>query len=414
MRLCVADQRGRLRAHPALRPAGRSGSRIVPLRHADLIPLPEGAALAHLPGRRALGLDRRGRPEEAGEPWLPVAAILPVGYLRTLLPASAPRPGAQRLPLFGYTAVAERDGALLAAALPTDAFAWWQPRRYAPADLPSTVGAARRALPGNRLVDHLAVCALSNRCYTAQNTFLRRYEGALPASPACNADCLGCISLQSDGAVPAPQERMGFAPTAAELADLAGYFLEGEEAAIVSFGQGCEGEPLTRGRTLVEATARIRERHPAATIHVNTNGSRPRVLERMAEAGCNSVRISAISFTDSVFRAYYRPIGYGLEDVIASARVMKRAGGQVCLNLLTFPGLTDAPSELEATAAACREMGVDQVQWRTLNVDHDWLAAELPTAEPGIGLPAALRTLGERLPGVEHGNFTRPRAAVAG
>ena len=205
---------------------------------------------------------------------------------------------------------------------------------------------------------------------------------------------------------------MGFAPTPAELASLAAYFLEGEEAAIVSFGQGCEGEPLTRGRPLVEATARIRERHPGATIHVNTNGSRPRVLEQLIRAGCTSVRISAISFRDSVFRAYYRPVGYGLEEVIACGRLMCRAGGQVCLNLLTFPGVTDSPEELEATTAACREMGVAQVQWRTLNVDHDWLLDGLPELAPGIGMAAALATLRERLPGVAHGNFTRPVAAA--
>ncbi len=413
MRLCVADRSGALRLRPELGPAARSGRRLVALRESDAVPLPEGATIAHLPGRRAFGRDGRGRMVGLEGGWAPVAAILPVGHLRTLLPASEPEPGAARLPLFGYTAVAERDGELVAAAIPTDSFEWWQPRRYRGSDLPAAVDAAQRALPQNRLVGHLAHCALENRCYTAQNTFLRRYEGALPASPACNADCLGCISLQTDGAVAAPQERMSFAPTAQELADLAGYFLDGEDAAIVSFGQGCEGESLTRGRALVEATSRIRERHPEATIHLNTNGSRPRVLQRMIEAGCDSVRISAISFTDSVFRAYYRPIGYGLDEVIECARLMDRAGGQVCLNLLTFPGVTDTPAELDATVTACREMGVDQIQWRSLNVDHDWLAAELPALEPGIGMPTALATIRERLPGVAHGNFTRPRGVLA-
>ncbi len=415
MRLCVADRRGELHVREGLRPAARSGALVLPLGDGDVRPLPEGATIAHLPGRRAIGIDAGGTAVELEERWLPVAAILPVGHLRTLVPASRPGPHAPRLPLFGYAAVAERGGELVAAALPTDAFAWWEPSRHTTAGVPAAVAAARRALPGNRLVDHLGRCALEHRCYTAQNTFLRRYEGALPASPACNADCLGCISLQSDGEVPPPQQRMGFAPTPVELGDLAAYFLDGgEEAAIVSFGQGCEGEPLTRGRLLVEATRRIHARHPGATIHVNTNGSRPRVLERMIAAGCTSVRISAISFTDRIFRAYYRPIGYGLEEVVECGRLMHRAGGQVCLNLLTFPGLTDVPAELEATAAACREMGVDQVQWRTLNVDHDWLVSRLPELEPGVGMAGALGALRDRLPGVSHGNFTRPHPAAAG
>jgi len=410
VRLCVARPDGSLETRDGLQPAARSGRAVVPLAEADLIPLPEGATIAHLPGRRALGLDGRGASVELDDRSVPVAAILPVGYLRTLLPASRPVPGSDRLPLFGYTAVAERDGELVAAALPTDTFEWWQPRRHRREGLPAAVAAARRALPGNRLVEHLARCAQEYRCYTAQNTFFRRYEAALPASPACNADCLGCISLQSDGAVPSPQERMGFAPTAAELTGLADHFLGGEEAAIVSFGQGCEGEALTRSRAIVEATAAIRARHPSATIHINTNGSRPRVLERMVAAGCDSVRISAISFTDPVFRAYYRPIGYGLEEVVECGRVVKRSGGQVCLNLLAFPGITDTPAELEATVAACTEMGVDQIQWRSLNVDHDWLIERLPPMEDGIGMAAAMAAVRRMLPGVAHGNFTRPVA----
>ncbi|HSP65617.1 MAG TPA: radical SAM protein, partial [Candidatus Deferrimicrobium sp.] len=278
------------------------------------------------------------------------------------------------------------------------------------ADLPVAVETARAALPGNRLVDHLANCALVNRCYTAQNTFHRRYEGALPASPACNADCLGCISLQSDGEVPAPQDRMRFAPTADELTALADWHLRGHDAAIVSFGQGCEGEALTRDGALVEATRRIRELHGGATIHVNTNGSKPRVLEQLIDAGLNSVRISAISFNDAVFHPYYRPVGYGLDDVVASGRLMHERGGQVCLNLLTFPGITDVPEEIDATVRACREMGVDQVQWRSLNVDHDWLLDVLPPFASGIGMGNAYARVRDLLPGVEHGNFTRPAA----
>ncbi|HET9051816.1 MAG TPA: radical SAM protein [Candidatus Dormibacteraeota bacterium] len=403
----VARADGSLEEVPGLRPAARSGRRVVPLEPRELIPLPEGTTLAHLPGRTAVALDGRGAAVGL-DGMLPVAAILPVGHLRTLLPASTPASRAPRLPLFGYTAVAVSRGRPMAAALRTDTLDWWDPGLFRSADLAAAVDAARVALPGNRLVDHLAICALEHNCYTAQNTFHRRHEGALPASPACNADCLGCISLQSEGEAPAPQPRMGFAPTPEELADLASYHLAGADAPIVSFGQGCEGEPLTRADALEEATVLIRRRHPDATIHVNTNGSSPRALARLVAAGCNSVRISAISFTDAVFRAYYRPLGYGLDDVVGCGEVMAGAGGQVCLNLLTFPGVTDAPDELERTVRACSRMGVAQVQWRSLNVDHDWLAGRLPEMEPGIGMRAALQALRNRLPTVEHGNFTRP------
>jgi pyruvate-formate lyase-activating enzyme len=406
VRCLVARRDGSLEVVPDLRPAARSGRRLLHLGADGVVPLPEGATLAHLPGRAAIGLTGSGETVEVPDR-VPVAAILPVGYLRTLNPASRPLPGAPRLPLFGYAAVAEHRGEPVVTALRTDDFDWWSPGRFRQEDLPEAIDAARLALPGNRLVDHLAVCALEHRCYTAQNTFHRRYEGALPASPACNADCLGCISLQPEG-VPTPQPRMRFAPSGEELAELACYHLDGDRARIVSFGQGCEGEPLTRPDCLEEAVQLIRRRHPDATIHVNTNGSSPGALERLISAGCNSVRISAISFSDSVFRPYYRPVGYGLDEVVGCGEVMRAAGGQVCVNLLTFPGITDVPDELERTAAACERMGATQIQWRSLNVDHDWLVRVLPELGEGIGMGEALSRMTLRLPGVAHGNFTRP------
>jgi pyruvate-formate lyase-activating enzyme len=412
MRLVAGRADGSIEILDGYRAAARSGRALVAVGPEDLLPMPEEATLSHLPGRRPVAVDSDGGAVEVEGDWLAVAAVLPVGLLRTLLPATERTAGARRLPLFGYTAVVEHRGDLMCAALRTDSFEWWQPANFGRADLPTAVEQARLELPGNRLVDHLANCALTNRCYTAQNTFHRRYEGALPASPACNADCLGCISLQTDGEVPAPQARMGFAPTADELVALADWHLRGDDAAIVSFGQGCEGEALTRDDALVEATHRIRELHPDATIHLNTNGSKPHILERLIDAGLNSVRISAISFNDAIFRPYYRPVGYGLDDVIACGVLVHARGGQVCLNLLTFPGVTDVPDEIDATVRACRAMGVDQVQWRSLNVDHDWLLNVLPVLPPGIGMRAAHAHVQELLPGVEHGNFTRPAVAA--
>jgi pyruvate-formate lyase-activating enzyme len=412
MRLVGGRSDGSIEILDGYRAAARSGRALVAVSPEDLLPLPEEATLTHLPGRRPLAVDSDGGAVAVAGDWVAVAAVLPVGYLRTLLPATERTPGARRLPLFGYTAVVEQDGDLMSASLLTDSFEWWRPANFGRSDLVAAVHQAHEALPGNRLVDHLANCALVNRCYTAQNTFHRRYEGALPASPACNADCLGCISLQTDGEVPAPQQRMGFAPTADELVALADWHLSGSDGAIVSFGQGCEGEALTRDDALVEATRRIRELHPDATIHINTNGSKPHVLERLIDAGLNSVRISAISFNEAVFRPYYRPVGYGLDDVVACGALVRGRGGQVCLNLLTFPGVTDVDEEIDATVRACRAMGVDQVQWRSLNVDHDWLLNVLPPLRPGVGVRAAYQRIRDLLPGVEHGNFTRPATAA--
>src|SRR5579864_4000315 len=166
MRPLVGRPDGSVEVLGGLKPAARSGDRVVSLSAADVVPLPDGATLAQLPGRRALALDGNGRPFGVPEDFVPVAAVLPVGHLRTLLPASEPLPGSSRLPLFGYTAVAEHNGRLVAAAMRSDSFGWWEPARFGGGDVAAGVAAARAALPGNRLVDHLAVCALENRCST--------------------------------------------------------------------------------------------------------------------------------------------------------------------------------------------------------------------------------------------------------
>ena len=87
---------------------------------------------------------------------------------------------------------------------------------------------------------------------------------------------------------------------------------------------------------------------------------------------------------------------------------MAAAGGQVTINLLTFPGISDAPSELEALVGFVREQGVHQVQLRSLNVDPHWLLGQIPNPTRGIGMRAFVRELTARCPGLALGNFTRP------
>src|SRR5215831_9031150 len=59
-----------------------------PLEVADLMPLPDGVTLSMMPDRLAVGLDRAGErrvlPQVRG--WA-AAALLPIGYTRTFLPA---------------------------------------------------------------------------------------------------------------------------------------------------------------------------------------------------------------------------------------------------------------------------------------------------------------------------------------
>ena len=410
-RLLYASADGRLRVHRTLQATARSGWEI---GVADrLIPMPAGTTLVHLPGRIPQGRSASGeivRVSDAG--LMAVAAVLPPGYLRTWLPAYVEDGQPPVLPLYGYAAVASVDGDPHVAAMRTDRWSAWDPQAEDRQHLDRGIRVARRALPDSRLVRHLETCATDYRCLTAQNVFIRRGEGAIPVSPACNAACLGCISEQW-GDVPSPQTRLAFAPTAAEIAEVAGWHLSAGTANFVSFGQGCEGEPLTRGAALVDATRRIRSAWPDATIHINTNGSRPDVLRRLVDAGLNSIRISIFSLDDERFRAYYRPVGYGLEQVAQCAEVVAAAGGQVTINLLTFPGISDALPEIEALVAFVREHGVHQLQLRSLNVDPHWLLARIPDPTRGIGMRAFVRELTARCPGLALGNFTRPWPVAA-
>jgi pyruvate-formate lyase-activating enzyme len=416
--LLYASREGKLRVHPRLRAAARSGWDV---GAADrLIPLPPGTTLMHLPGRQPVGRSASGQIVELDDAdALAVGAVLPPGYLRTWLPAYVEEPEAPVLPLYGYAAVAAMDGEPYVAALRTDRWDAWDPQDADRLHIDAAIRAAHRALPDSRLLQHLETCATDYGCLTAQNLFLRRGEGAIPVSPACNAACLGCISEQW-GDVDSPQERLKFAPTAAEIAELAGWHLSASDSLplvgrgregvenFVSFGQGCEGEALTRGAALVDATRRIRAAAPNATIHINTNGSRPDVLRRLVAAGLNSIRISIFSLDDARFRAYYRPIGYGLEQVAECADIVSAAGGQVTINLLTFPGISDAPEEIDRLVAFIHDHGVHQVQLRSLNVDPHWLLERIPERTRGIGMRRLVHGLRERCPGLQLGNFTRP------
>jgi hypothetical protein len=137
MRPCAGRADGSIEVLDGVRAAARSGSVLRALDPADVLPLPEGSTLMRLPGRTATVLREDASPLELGKEFLPLAAVLPVGHLRTLLPASRLRPGSERLPLYGYAAVAIAAGSWPPPWPPTaspggrrrsTAAAMWRPR----------------------------------------------------------------------------------------------------------------------------------------------------------------------------------------------------------------------------------------------------------------------------------------------
>jgi len=397
--LAYTDTRGRIYYDEEREPLADGG--VVRLPRADeLIPAPPGTVTTMLPGRAPLlARGTVARNETA------LGALLPAGFTRTLLPAYKRSPKAPTLPLFGYTFAAVVDDELHVAAMRTDESDDWQPRYFAPGELEGAIARRQAVDPGNQTLAQVARCSREYGCFTAQNVFLERGEAAVPVSPRCNAACVGCISeLDADAGIPSPQTRIGFEPQVDDLARIGIHHLERVTDGIVSFGQGCEGEPLLRGAIIERAVTAIRAARDNGTLNLNTNGSLPKMLDRLIAAGLQSVRISLNSFRPAVYAAYYRPTGYDLADVLESIALAVRGGLRVSLNYLTHPGVTDDPAEVEAAETFLRAHPVAMIQTRTLNIDPEIYFARVGRPVAPLGMREALGRI-ERL-GISLGNFT--------
>ena len=130
----------------------------------------------------------------------------------------------------------------------------------------------------------------------------------------------------------------------------------------------------------------------------------PDALGALIDAGLDAVRISLNSFRPAIYAAYYRPLGYGLEDVLESVRRAAGAGLRVSLNLLTHPGITDAREEVEAADAFLASVDVGMVQTRTLNIDPERYFALTGRPTEPLGMRVALARLASH--GARLGNFT--------
>lgn len=411
--LVFAGDDGRLYDHPSLLATGRTGDRFVELADEDMIRLPQGASLVLVPGGEPVGITRTGRftapgrnPWAKGRAWA-VGALLPQGYTRTLLPSFRRGKKEKALPLLGYAAVACRDGKFYTAACRTENPRRWDPVHYNTSDLPALVRKKQAGHPKNRILQQLARCSLEYQCFTAQNIFYGRWEGGIPVSPSCNARCLGCISLQPAECCPSPQSRIVFKPTPAEIAEVAlPHLLHGKEN-MVSFGQGCEGEPALASATIVKAIGTIREATALGTINMNSNGGHNAGVADICRAGLDSIRISLISAREDIYNSYYRPAGYSLDDVRRSIRAAVSCGVYTALNLLVFPGLTDRKEEVASLLELLHDTGVNQVQLRNLNIDPDLLFRHLPGGGEILGISALLKAL-EGVPGLAVGSFSHP------
>ncbi len=389
--LVAADEHGNIYDHPDLYMVCRKGNELALPKPDELIPLPVGSEFFLLPGRRAMGLDpETGELEVLDE--LAVAAFISPAHTLTATAAYLSDADAPTLPLFAYGALGFARGRFYVAAKKVDE----DPRQVFTGIAPQTVEKAAlklsRAFPQNRLMQHLMhKCVLTYACPAARNLALGRYEAPLPVSRACNARCVGCISQQSEDSPIAvtPQCRLTFTPTAEEIVEVMEHHAKNELIApIFSFGQGCEGEPLTEGPLLEAAIALFRARGGKGTVNLNSNASDPAAVAALSAAGLTSLRVSLNSAREEAYMRYYRPLNYSFADVRAGIAAAKAAGVFVSLNLLYFPGITDTEAELSALVELISTYKIDFIQLRNLNIDPEMYLALMQglAAEPAMGL----------------------------
>ncbi|WP_123042789.1 radical SAM protein [Cohnella candidum] len=408
MHLVYADENGQVYDHPDLHGIARSGSDLVELLEDELIPLPAGATLVGLPNTRAIGMNpATGEMQALPAGSQAVGALLPQGFTRLYVPGYLKQDKTQLFPLFGYTAVVWKDDGFYVAADATDDPEPWNPERCDRRELELQVNRLLTTYPDNQLYRHLSNCALEYECLTASNTFLQRLEGAVPVSFACNAGCFGCISEQpDDSGFPAPQTRLKFKPTVDDVVNVMLEHLKTPDA-IISFGQGCEGEPSTQAPTIIEAIKRVRAQTSNGYININTNAGLSDHLRAITDAGLDLMRVSTISALDDHYNAYYKPRGYTLKNVEKSLKYATDKGVYTSINYLVFPGVTDREEEIEAMIGFARRTGLKLIQMRNLNIDPDAYLSLIPEAKGEIyGMKTLLDIFRDELPDVVIGSYT--------
>jgi pyruvate-formate lyase-activating enzyme len=399
--MVFADAKGNIMDFPGLAMVGRSGDYLLPVSIAETIPLPPGSQLYVIPGRSPIGMDRdtgeivvlTENPYDGSSPVYAVAVFLPAAHTQTYVAAWEKTECSPCLPLFPYTALGWSDG-FVTTAVRTDASNRQDPDKFDQDRIQQGIRKWRVELPDNRLVDHLSTnCALRYGCPAALNLFQGREEAPLPTSPACNARCVGCISKQPCDSTPAPQDRISFVPSPGEIAEVALKHIRTVENPVVSFGQGCEGEPLLAADVIRDAISLIRAETSEGTINLNTNASLPARVAELADAGLDSMRISMNSAREKTYLSYFRP-SYKFESILQSAQEMKKRGKFVSVNLFVFPGVTDAPREIEALRKFINDAQIDLIQWRNLNMDPDVYLETLDQTLPaGTGIVRLIESI---------------------
>jgi len=416
--LLYSDGKGNIFEDQTLFATGRTGWDALPVPEDEWIELPSGGSLYELPGRKAIGIDvESGEMRLCDKGWA-VAAFIPPAHTGYYLAAYESEPNAPTLPLFCYTAAGWQENKFWVPASRIEKDIRQDCEGYDTKKISKGTDQLLKTYPHNRLVKHLMEnCCQTYSCPAARNFSLGRWECPVPVSPACNANCIGCISLQPDEEpIVSTQDRLKFKPSVEEIVEFTVPHLESAPFPIISFGQGCEGEPLLMWETIRDAIYEIRKHTSRGSININTNGSSPDAVRSLCKAGLNSIRVSTNSARKEIYTAYYRPNNYIFEDIIESLKVVTAFGGWTSINYFVFPGMTDSVAEYEALRKLIKDTQLKMIQWRNFNIDPDWYLGKIGVTEPGeaMGVRKMQELLKEEFPTLQYGYFNPPIERIMG
>ncbi len=416
----VANEKGEIFELEGFASVGMAGETMVALTDDITSPMPHGGELMLLPERFPVLYNietgnfemHEKNPYIEDEDIYPVAVFNSPGYVNTYLCAYEEEEDASLLPLFSYGAIGWIDGDFHSAVIQIDKEDRQDLRCMPEKIIHKNVKKIQKKMPDNRIRDHITNCALEYGCPAAKNFFLKRYEAPIPTSRHCNARCMGCLSLQENSDISNCQNRISFTPNSDEIYEIAIEHITNVKNSIVSFGQGCEGDPLMAADVIIPAINKIRSETDNGTINMNTNASKPDIIEKLFDAGLDSIRISMNSTRKKCYHAYFRPKGYTFEDVIKSIDIANQKDKFISINYLNLPGITDSPEEFEALLSLLKNNPVNFIQWRNLNYDPkkymETISGISEAGEP-MGMEAIINQLKKEFPDLKHGYFNPPK-----